>query len=224
MQTAIGEIVSRVRREIKAVKQDAFLSDRFLFSLLMKHATWLMKREDGANKLLKFDSVVQVLPFVELVDTDRVEAACRGIRSDCLIKKTRYPLPELFDGYSGPLIRAVTSLDGVEEVTLTDPVIYVNMTRQSSHRFNKTLYGWFLDHHLFFPNLEWDAVRVEGIFSGDVSAFGCDPCERCIPKQEQPFNVPVYLHGELENHVLNDLKILLSIPSDTAIDKQSITR
>jgi hypothetical protein len=224
MQTTIGEIISRVRREIKAVKQDAFLSDRFLYTLLMKHATWLMKREDSANKLLKFDSIVEVLPFVELVDADRVEAACRGIHSNCLIKKTKYPLPELFDGYAGPLIRSVTSLDGVEEVTLTDPIIYVHMSRQSSHRYNKSFYGWYLDHHLFFPNLEWDAVRIEGIFSGDVSLFGCDPCERCIPRQEQPFNVPVYLHGELENQVLNDLKILLSIPSDTAIDKQSITR
>lgn len=224
MQVLIGDVISRVRREIKAVKQDAFLSDRFLYSLIVKHANWLMKREDSANKLLKFDSIVQVLPYVELVDADRVDAGCRGIYSGCLIKKSKYCLPELFDGYGGPLFRAITSLDGIEEVTLTDPVIYVNITRQSSHKYNKAIYGWFLDGHLYFPNLEWDAVRVEGIFSGDVEGYGCGECSVCSLRQNQAFNVPGYLHGELESHVLNDLKMLMSVPSDPVDDKQSLTR
>lgn len=224
MQTLIGDVISRVRREIKAVRQDAFLSDRFLYALIIKHTNWLMKREDSANKLLKFDSIVQVLPYVELVDADRVDAACRGIASGCVIKKSRHPLPELFDGYAGPLFRSITSLDGRSEVTLTDPIIYVNITRQSSHKYNRSIYGWFLDGYLFFPNLEWDAVRVEGIFSGDVSGYGCEDCCSCTVRQEQAFNVPGYLHGELENHVLNDLKMLLSIPGDVVDDKQSLTR
>lgn len=224
MQTLIGDVISRVRREIKAVKQDAFLSDRFLYALIIKHTNWLMKREDSANKLLKFDSIVQVLPYVELEDVDRVDAACRGIASGCTIKKSRHQLPELFDGTTGPLFRSITSLDGREGVNLTDPIIYVNITKQSSYKYNRTTYCWFLDGYLFFPNLEWDAVRVEGIFSGDVGGYGCDDCCKCKPRQEQTFNVPGYLHGELENQVMNDLKILLSIPSDPTDDKQSLTR
>jgi hypothetical protein len=224
MQTTIGEIVSRVRREVKAVKQDAFLSDRFLYALVVKHSNWLLKREDSANKLLKFDSIVQVLPYVELIETDAVEACCRGIESGCIIKRTKDPLPELFDGYGGPLFRAVTSLDGGQEVFLTDPITFVHISRQSSHRFNKALYGWFLNHHLFFPRLEWDAVRVEGIFSGDVSGYNCDECTKCKPRQEQAFNVPGYLHGELEGHVINDLKGMMGVPADGGQDMKSLTR
>jgi hypothetical protein len=224
MQALIGDIISRIRREVKAVRQDAFLSDRFLYALAVKHANWLMKREDGANKLLKFDSIVQVLPYVELIETDTVEAACRGIGSNCIIKRTKSPVPELFDGYSGPLFRTLTSLDGKEEVNLTDPITYMHMTKQSSHKYNKSFYAWFINHHLFFPNIEWDAVRIEGIFSGDISGYGCADCPHCTPRQEQAFNVPGYLHGELENHVINDLKVLLSIPPDLNDDKQSLTR
>lgn len=224
MQALIGDVISRVRREIKAVRQDAFLSDRFLYSLLVKHGNWLMKREDSANKLLKFDSIVQSLPYVGLIETDAVEACCRGIESGCVVKRTKVVLPELFDGYSGPLFRAVTSLDGRQEITLTDPITYVHIRRQSSFKYNRAIYGWFLNGHLFFPDLEWDAIRVEGIFSGDVNGYGCDDCPKCIPRQEQAFNVPGYLHGELENHVMNDLKILLSIPPDDVLDKKSLTR
>jgi hypothetical protein len=224
MKISIGEITSRIRKIIKAIKQDAFLTDRFLYSLLVKHGNWLMKREDSANKLLKFDPVIEALPFVELIEVDKVEAQCHGVQTHCKIKRTANKLPAMFEGYSSVLIRTISSLDGGIEVVMTDPITYVNITRQTSFKYNKTKYCWFLNGYLYFPNIEWDAVRVEGIFSEDVENYGCPDCKNCKPRQKHPFNIPGYLHGELENFVLNDLKTMLQIPTDTANDKQSITR
>lgn len=224
MKTTIGEFVSRIRREIKAVRQDSNLSDRFLFSLIVKHGNWLLKREDSANKLLRFDSIIEVLPLVDLIEVDKVEAGCRGIYSQCTFKRTKDPLPAIFDGYSGPLIRAVTSIDGSEELQPTDPSIYINITKQSSYRYNRSKYYWYLHDHLYFPQLQWDAVRIEAVFSGDTSAYSCNDCAGCIPRQEQPFNIPVYLHGELESHVIKDLHSMMNIPPDPVQDKQSLTR
>jgi hypothetical protein len=77
---------------------------------------------------------------------------------------------------------------------------------------------------LYFPNLEWDAVRIEGIFEDDISAFSCEDCDKCIPRQDQKFNVPDYLHGEIENFVMKDLSFGMQIPNDTTVDKQNIMR
>ena len=52
-KTTIGEVISRVRNQMKSVRQDAFLTDRFLYSIISKHAKWLMKREDSKNKLMQ---------------------------------------------------------------------------------------------------------------------------------------------------------------------------
>ena len=38
MSTTIGETVSRVRNTLKAVKEDAFLTDRFIYSVVSKFA------------------------------------------------------------------------------------------------------------------------------------------------------------------------------------------
>ena len=222
--TTIGEFLSRLRRNVKAVSQDAFLTDRFLYSITIRHVSWLLKREDSTNKLLKQDSIIQVLPFVELIDVDRIDAGCYGVYSNCTFKRTKEQIPELFDGYSSPLIRAVTSLDGSQELEPTDPTIFLNITNQSSYRFNKTKYYWFLNQHLYFPELEWDGIRIEGIFKGDVSDYGCNDCNQCRPRQEQVFNVPAYLFGELESHILKDLRDMMGIPQDSNQDKQSITR
>ena len=76
--TTIGEAVSRVRQSIKAEVQDSFVTDRYIYSLILKYAQLLMRRQDNQNKLMKFNSVWQALPFVELIEVDKVEAKVIG--------------------------------------------------------------------------------------------------------------------------------------------------
>jgi hypothetical protein len=222
-RTTIGEAVSRIRNQIKAVKQDAFLTDRFLYSMLIKHAKWLMKREDGKMKLLSFASVIQSIDDVELIEVDKVEACCTGLQAGCTIKRTKHKLPVFMQGYIGPLIRSITSVDGSQELQPTLPSSYLNISKSTTFKYNKAKYYWYLNDYLYFPNLDWDAVRVEGIFEDDICSFTCiDDC--CTPRAFQLFNVPDYLHGEVEAATLKDLIMMFQLPSDAIGDKQSHTR
>lgn len=222
-RVTIGDVTSRLRNQIKGVKQDAFVTDRMIYSFVLKHAKWLMRREDGKNKLMAFSSVVQTMDFIELIEVDKVEACCTGIKSDCTIKRTKDKLPIFMQGYYGPLIRAVSSIDGSELMQPTTSVNYTRFSNGSTFKYNKTKYYWFLNDYLYFPNLEWDAVRVEGIFEDDISKWTCEE-DNCTPKQDQTFNVPDYLLGELEAQVFKDILGIYQIPADPAMDKQNIAR
>ena len=79
----ISEVISRIRGQIKAEVQDAFVTDRYVYSLIIKYAQVLMRRQDFANKLMKFNAVWRTLPYVQLIDVDKVEASCSGIQSGC---------------------------------------------------------------------------------------------------------------------------------------------
>ena len=79
--TTIGDVVSRIRNQVKAEIEDAFVTDRYLYSLVLKSAQLLMRRQDNANKLMKFNSIWQALPYVELEEVDKIEAGCSGIKS-----------------------------------------------------------------------------------------------------------------------------------------------
>ena len=52
--TTIGERIASIRNQVKSVKQDAFLTDRFVYSLIMKHASLFMRRQDSLNRIMKF--------------------------------------------------------------------------------------------------------------------------------------------------------------------------
>ena len=222
-RTTIGDVVSRVRNQVKSVKQDAFLTDRVIYSFILKHAKWLMKREDSKNRLMAFSGVMQMMDFVELIEVDKVEACCTGIKSNCTIKRTKDKMPVFLQGYFGPLIRTVASLDGSEELQPVLPSTFIHIANSKSFKYNNTKYYWYMDDYIYFPNLEWDAVRIEGIFEDDISEFTC-AADSCMMKQDQSFNVPDYLQAELESQVFRDLSGLYQIPQDLANDKQNITR
>jgi hypothetical protein len=222
-KVTIGSVLSRIRTQVKAFRQDALLTDRVIYSFVIKHAKWLMKREDTRSKLLSFTSVVQTLDFVELVEVDKVEAQCTGIKSHCTIKRTKDKIPIFLQGYWGPLIRSVSSLDGSERLQPILPSTYVYSSKSKNSKYNKTKYFWYLNDYLYFPNLEWDAVKIEGLFEDDISKWTCEQ-DSCVQRQDMSFNVPDYLWGEIEAQVFKDLSTALQIPPDSDNDKQSITR
>tara|TARA_A100000172_G_scaffold69043_1_gene48975 strand:+ start:762 stop:1433 length:672 start_codon:yes stop_codon:yes gene_type:complete len=223
MQT-IGDIISRVRGQIKAESEDAFVTDRYLYSLVKKYAQLFMRRQDSSNKLKKFNSVWQTLDFVELIEVDKIESDCCGIKSDCKIKRTKLKLPPFLEGYWGPLIRTVSSIDGSMECQATSPGTYTSMTNSTSFKYNKTKYFWWLNDYIYLPNVEWDAIKVEGIWENDVSKFNCDPSNNCVPRYLQRMFVPEFLFAEIEQQVLQETFNTMKVPAEDSDNKVNVNR
>jgi hypothetical protein len=219
--TTVGEAISRVRNTLKAVKEDAFLTDRTIYSLLLKYAKTLIKREDNQFRLMKISSIFKVLPYVELIDVDKVEAGCIGVYSGCYFKRSKEKLPSILDGMFGPIIRTVSSIDGSIEMYRTDPGTWVSMTRTTTFKYNRSIYFWYLNGYIYVPNADWDAIRIEAIFEGKVETCDTDPCE---VKQEEQFALPEYLFSEVEQFVLQELTMTLKVPADSVDDSQNILR
>ena len=209
--TTIAEAISRVRNTLKAVKEDPFLTDRQIYFLLSKYAKTLMK----------MSQIFKVLPYVELIDVDRVEAGCVGVYSGCYFKRSKDKLPTILDGMFGPIIRTVSSIDGGIEMFRTDPGTWVSITKSTTFKYNKRPYFWYLNGYLYAPNIDWDAIRVEAIFENTVE--DCNT-EECMTMQEQPLNIPEYLFTEAENFVLKELTMTTQMPPDAGDDSQNVLR
>ena len=93
------------------------------------------------------------------------------------------------------------------------------MTKSTSFRYNNNKYYWFLNGHIYLPNVEWDAIKLEGVFQEDISTYTCDKSDDCLPRREQPFNVPEFLFAEIEQQVLQVILNTLQIPSEDSDNK-----
>jgi hypothetical protein len=226
MATTIGYTVSRVRNSIKSVKEDAFVTDRYIWSVINKYAKLFIKRQDNQNKLLRFKSFWKTLPCVELVEVDKIEACCH-VESGCTIMRTKDKLPTPFEGPAGPLFRTVSSLDVSQEVYATEPGTYTSMAKTTTFKYNKTKYYWWLNGYMYFPNVEWDGIRIEGVWEDDINQFACDGKDAegtCTVKQEQATNIPDDLFAEIEQQVLAEILPQTQLPPDQGDDKQNIFR
>lgn len=221
--TTIADTISRVRNLIKGVKEDAFITDRFLYSLVLKHAKLAIKRQDDASKIMKFQSLFEVLPCVELIEVDKIEACCGGIKSNCKIMRTKDKLPTILEGAYGPLFRDVTSIDGSVLLYQTYPGIYTSIADTTTFKYNNNKYYWYLGGHLYFPNIPWESIRVEGLWDESIEMYKCDG-DICKPRQDEATHIPEYLFAEIENNVLKDLGLSIQLPNETQDDKQSPLR
>jgi len=219
--TTVGEAISRVRNTLKAVKEDAFITDRVIYSLLLKYAKTLIKREDNQFRLMKISSIFKVLPYIELIDVDKVEAGCLGIYSGCYFKRSKDKLPSILDGMFGPIIRTVSSIDGTIEMFRTDPGTWISITKSTTYKYNKRPYFWYLNGYIYCPNIDWDAIRMEAIFDGQLDTCDSDPC---LIRQDDPFVIPEYLFSEVEQFVVKELTMAMSVPSDGPDDSQNALR
>jgi len=223
--TTIGTPLSRLRGMIKAQRQDAQVTDRFLYSVFKKYADLAVKRLDEKGRLLPFSSIFETLDYVELEDVDYVEAsACIPVKSYRTLKKTKLVMPMFTEGAYGPMVRSITSLDGSVPFTMTTLDSWYQLSKSKNFRYNTTKYCWFLNDRLYFPNVIYPAVRIEGMFEEDISVFKCCGEDRCKPRQEQSLNIPDYLLADIEQMVLRDLGIILQLPTDTVQDNNNITK
>jgi len=219
--TTIGDAISRVRNTLKAVKEDPFLTDRVIYSSLIKYGQTLLKREDNQFKLMKISSIFKVLPYIEMIDVDKVEAGCIGVFSGCYFKRSKDKLPTILDGAMEPVIRTTSSIDGSIEMFRTDPGTWVSMTRTTTWKYNTRKYFWYLNGYIYAPNIDWEAIRMEAIFEGKLDTCDTDPC---LIRQDDPLLFPEYLFSEIEQFVIKELTMSMQVPSDGADDSQNTLR
>ncbi len=214
----IREHISRIKAELKLNNADARLTDRHIYLLMKKHSSFLLKRD--ASWLRTSNTVYQTLPKLNLEEVDTVEAC--GIKTNCTIKRSKNKIPLLVENQDGPIIRRVTSIDGSTVLTPIESSGYFRKIGKSTNKYDKTLYYWYLNGYLYFPNIKWDAVRMEAYFENKVNAECC--CEEepapCEYKQDSDFIFPDFLVTLMDQLIIQDISVYLKIPQDQLINKK----
>jgi hypothetical protein len=223
--TTIGDATSRVRNVLKAVKEDPFVTDRFLYSMIMKYAKLLIYRQDQKGNLKEYTGLFEAIPCLDLIEVDKIEACCLGIKTGCTFRRTKDPLPEMVDGGKGPVIRSVTTIDQSIRLEETYPELYANLSSTTTFKYLTTKYFWFIGGHIYIPDVEWENIRVVALWDSDVTKFDCTKdSDICLPAQDRKMPVPENLFAEIEQMVLKEILTSGQLPSDGADDGQNVLR
>jgi hypothetical protein len=217
MNLTVGELISQIRSLTKSSRNtNLYISDRLIWSLFKKHATTILYTEDSKMKVFKMDYIFSVAPFLELEEVDKVDKNCFGVSAGCKIKRTKKILPNIFKGYWGPLIRDVTSIDGEIKLMPTTLAQFNRKEKSPNFKYNKSKYYWESNGRLYFPNIEWDAVRAEAAFEEEPD---CEELDGCISPQDKRLFIPEYMISSIQGMVLQELGLSMQILKNPEQDK-----
>ena len=80
------------------------------------------------------------------------------------------------------------------------------------------------DGYLYMPNIDWDAVKLEGVFDDDLGKWLCEDYEKCVPRYLQEIYIPEALFAEIETQVVNAMMITVKLPVEDGDNKINIQR
>jgi len=218
----ISETISRIRNTIKSVKEDAFLTDRYIYSIIAKHGIALLQKEIHSTGI-RNSVIFNKLSCVEMVKVNTVDDSCCvdiPMNTGCTIMKSKYPLPSIINLSSGYLVRTVSSLDYSKKYYYANRDDFNRIfSLTNMRRWNKNGYYYIDDkRYLYIMNDDVPAVTVEAAFYDYSGYVGCNDSVFCdyIGSQVAPF--PEHLFAAIESNVLNELSVLIKIPSDPNVD------
>jgi hypothetical protein len=222
----VNEAISNVKNDLRLVHADRRITVKFIYSLLEKHASLFLKRDSDKLQLVKVDNIWQTLNCVETIDVPTTDDCCK-FTSKCRILRTKDKLPETFEDSWGILLRHVSSIDNSIDM---HPIKMSEWTRKletPSFKYDKTLYYFYRNGYLYFPNCKWKLVSITGFFKKDISHL--NKCEdssdesnsSCVSFLEREWRVPGHLQSVIIDSVINELlSSFAKIPSEeTEINK-----
>lgn len=217
MQDTIRQHISRLKTPFKQVTTDSRLTDRFIYLLMRKHREFLLKRQD--NWLLVLQELYQSKTYEELVDVDSVEAC--GIQTDCRIRRTKNKIEDILANVTGLIIQNVTSLDGSQRLQPIRQSAWIRKVNKTTSKFDKSLYYWIENEYMYFPNIEWDAVKISAYFDEDIYNE-CDDPSGCQDFQDELFRIPGKLVSEMDQMIYMDLQPYIKLPTDVIANKHDM--
>ena len=110
------------------------------------------------------------------------------------------------------------------ELYRTEPATYTSITKTTNFKYNKQKYFWYIDGYLYLPDNQWDAIKVEALFDGDIAPYHCETEDQCRIRQEQRLPFPEYLFSEIEQFVIKELSMTMQIPANGSDDNQNVLR
>jgi hypothetical protein len=218
MQYSIRQHISRIKTPFKQVTTDSRLTDRFIYLLLRKHRGFLLKKEN--DWLLTQQELYQPKTYTELIDVDAVEAC--GIQTNCSIKRTKYRLEDIVSNINGEIIQSVTSLDGSVKLTKIRQSSWIKKQNKTTNKYDKSLYYWISDGYAYFPNIEWDAVKIVAYFDEDINNLCDDDESKCKDVQDTLFRIPEKSISEMDQMIYMDLQPYIKLPTDIIANKHDM--
>ena len=221
MSISLREAISLVKKNLKEANSDSRLTNKYIWGKLKSVGIVLVQQDSDKLKLAKLQDLYQPLKCVEMEEAPKIDPCC-GIKSFCKIWRTKEKIPDLYSDSMGVIIKAIRTIDSSKEISIITPSRLLRIKKDKNSKYDKSIYGFYSDGHIYLANAEYRMIEIEGLFTEDISHLNvCDSKEKeCTRLIDRPWKVPAKLEGVIIQAVVKDiLESYKRITEDPTINK-----
>jgi len=201
MSKKVGEIVSELALDIRAMNLDDRVSFRYLYSKFKGKIEYFLKLESKSREILKDVTVWKTITCVELEDVNNT--ACGYIDNCSTLKRSKVKLPKALSTSYGPIIKVFT-IDGKTELGMTKSYEYTDYANRE-YASTKLAY-WLEDDYLYIPNTTIEAVKVMLIPENEADVDAANGTSgSCTSSLDATVSYPDYLITLAKQEVLKEI-------------------
>jgi len=216
------QVIESLRKKIQERNADSNFTNQDLYQALLEQAKWLIKREINSGRIYKNVAFFQTLFCQDVIETSTVDPCC-PIKTNCKIYRTKCKIPDFWVDEDGPIIKAITSVDGTTSFDFTTPTTWLAKKVDPYQRMSKAMYTFFGDGYFWFPEHNPHKVNILGFWTDDVSELnGCVENQPCIRFLDTKFTIPDWLEAEMIAKATELLAgVTKRLPEDEEINKNT---
>ena len=223
MPTPLGQLISEVREDVRAVGIDTYLPARYLHQKLKHAASIIIKNQSDSRRIFNLPDIFLTIKCLRMIPYTLqgfiTLDSCTGLRM------SEKELPEFYGTAYNYLLDVSTILvgKGTEEMR-------PQKFEQSSPNDYRLILGsrfkprknwfWIEDKRLIITDENIEYVRLRGLFSDLVNIKDLDVCadEETSSNDcsilSKPFPCPEYLLADVKRLVVSNLLQRVQIPAD----------
>lgn len=228
----IRKAISEIRKGLKENDADSRMSNKYIYSLIKKHAADIVRKRSDSFRILKQESFYQTINRVDLEEVPTIDPCC-NIYTNCTIYRTKDRLPRMFEDSYGAIIKNVWTPDTSFEYQpiKDDSWLRKKINPWGQNGANKDIYYFYSNYRLYFPMSTFKQVKVRAYFQEDISDLNlCDGCgslpsTECRPYMDKQLMLAPDLWSAVSDMVYRELlQEYEKITPDTNIDKNENIR
>lgn len=222
----VGELIGSVRARIKSNKQDALITDRYIYNLFVKYSDAILLKYSRSIISLNSDDLYTFTGAIPMKDVSVLDLACFDSVSEfCdILKMSSIEIPEVRRITERYMIRGVYSVDRSVRFTQTSFSRYIYQRRNRYSRLYNDVYYVYENNRIYILNKNIDYVVMEASFTDSVKGSMCGADDLCKSPLESKLLYPASLIAEAEDMVVSSIVGSFNIPPDSNDDKKSIQR
>ena len=211
--------IAELIKDYRADGHDTYVPNKYIYHKLVNYARTAIRQDSDSRRLYAQNHLFQSIHSFPLCPMNLETAGMGNYITDRIYTRSVHPVPDCYTTYTGYAM-TVSTVQPADKTFVEIRHEDYKAIRSRKYRDRRIIYYWFDNRRLIFPDEDYKAVRLYGLFVNpiDVKKINGTFDPQKDKYLDQLFCCPDYLLSRVKLLTADDMKLYAAVEKDEVPD------